>query len=141
MCVSACVDAIILHSSSLDEFLKRQKVTKENLFRYLNERKISVPNTDKAALEMQIKGLMSGGSGQLSQSPSAHSIVKQNLLTPGTSWTVPEPSYNPSNLTMTLPPSQPQFPEFQMPGAAQVCQFPSLCFFVNSLALSGRSIL
>lgn len=106
---------------TLDEFLKRQKVTKENLFRYLNERKISVPNTDKAALEMQIKDLINGGSGQVSHSPNAQMVVKQDLLPQATVWTVAEPTCNPSPELSTLPPSQPQLPDFQMPGAAQVC--------------------
>jgi len=87
--LSACIDAIVLHTSSLDEFLKRQKVTKENLFRYLNDRKISVPNTDKSALELQIKQLINGphsgnyGIVQAQQTPAKMPEAHTQLLAKG----------------------------------------------------------
>ncbi|KAJ1532004.1 hypothetical protein ONE63_000638 [Megalurothrips usitatus] len=117
----ACVDAIILHSSSLDEFLKRQKVTKENLFKYLNERKISVPNTDKAALENQIKDLVSGG--RLIPARAIATPIKRDPASP---WAAAEHSNN-SNMPMQLTNHQPSttmpnlpFADLHLPSAAQL---------------------
>lgn len=58
----ACEDAIVLNSASLDSFLKHKRVTKEKLFNYLTQEKIPVADKHKAALELQIKGLISGNS-------------------------------------------------------------------------------
>lgn len=107
----ACIDAIILHSASLDEFLKRQKVTKENLFKFLNERKVSVPNTDKAALELQIKDLVNRGS--LTHVPAHRTHGKQDVAS---SWAVAQ---NTPNAAMQLTNNQP-FGDQYLPTAAQM---------------------
>ncbi|KAE8748928.1 hypothetical protein FOCC_FOCC004333 [Frankliniella occidentalis] len=117
----ACVDAIVLHSTSLDEFLKRQKVTKENLFKYLNQRKVSVPNTDKAALEQQIKELITGGN--LALSSPLQSPVRQSLV-PTSPWAVGD--HNSSlGSPMPLTSNQPSgahlpFADLHLPSAAQL---------------------
>ncbi|KAK3930834.1 hypothetical protein KUF71_024191 [Frankliniella fusca] len=115
----ACVDAIVLHSTSLDEFLKRQKVTKENLFKYLNQRKISVPNTDKAALEQQIKDLISGQS--LGLSSPLQSPVRQSSV-PSSPWDSADQN---SSLPMPAASNQPSsahlpFADLHLPSAAQL---------------------
>ncbi|XP_034241416.1 uncharacterized protein C3orf38 homolog [Thrips palmi] len=110
----ACVEAILLHSASLDEFLKRQKVTKENLFKYLNERKISVPNTDKAALELQIKELVSKGS--LNHAPTHRSTGKD--VVPTSPWGVAEHVNNPI-APMQITNHHP-FGDQNLPSAAQL---------------------
>lgn len=115
---SACIEAILLHSSSLDEFLKRQKVTKENLFKYLNERKISVPNTDKAALEIQIKELVLRGT--LNHVTAHRSPMKQDVV-PASPWAMAGHGNN-QNAAISLTSHHP-FGDQQLPSAAQVCYF------------------
>lgn len=118
----ACIDAIILHSTSLDEFLKRQKVTKENLFKYLNQRKISVPNTDKAALELQIKELVNGVNMPPIHTPTIQSLVKQDMV-PASSWSAAEPCNSQGTMmpvTNQQGPPNTSLPELQLPSAAQL---------------------
>lgn len=84
-------------------------------------RKISVPNTDKAALELQIKELVNGGNMAQIQSAVIQSPVKQALVA-ASSWPVAEQS-NSSGTTMPFTNQQTSntpFGDLHLPSAAQV---------------------